>query len=469
MLKDELREKARKVCAIPETYKLEIEDYAEDGTRAVFIWNHPEEMDMGIWIELDENGKLVDFTKDEINPPLNAALLHVEELKQTALQFAESHYPGAVQEFEEEFVKKSDNQLRVSYIQKELNLPLPFTGFYITITEYGEIVRFHYDGSAENVIIPQHIEAEKKVRSEFLKEVKMNLKIANLEESIYENADNRPHLVYEPELPFYRRRVDGLLNELSEEEEETKVPVYVKIPKMEAGSIPESLTELDGSMIKIREQDLDDAIGEVYRKQEAEPVISESDPSIIGFFNKRNENTVKLKRNKETGQLLGLYSFIERRGPLMMSEEECKEIAFQFLSGIFPDAHLYFQLDQSQMESDEDRVLFCFDLIHHDIPILFGTARINIDRTTGKVTHYLGADVDPDLIISINPDPAISEETAQKFFEQVFQIEKQWSKEYKDNEESYYQLVYSPVYPNLSGELRFIKAENGEMVVGKQF
>jgi hypothetical protein len=395
--------------------------------------------------------------------------LTIEELKQAALQFAEKHYPGAVQRFDEEFVKKTDNQLRVSFIQKELDLPLPFTGFFITITENGEIVRFHYDGSAENVVIPQHIETEEKVRSEFLKEMKLNLKIANLEESIYENGDNRPHLIYEPELPFYRKRVDGVFDEVNAEEEEIIKPDYVEVPKSEACPFPETLTELDGSFIKIREQDFDDAFGEVYRKQEDEPVESESDPSFIGFLNKRNENTVKVKRSKETAQLMGLYSFIEKKGQLMLSDEECKEIAFQFLNGIYPDAHLYFQLDQSQIESDEDRILFSFDLIHHDIPILFGTARININRTIGKVTHYMGLEMDPEMILSIDPDPVISEETALKLFKSVFEVEKQWSKEYKDNGDTYYQLVYSPVYPNLSGEIRYIKAANGEMVVGKQF
>lgn len=468
MLKNELREKARQVCKIPENYKLEIEDYSEDGTRAIFVWNHPDESDEGIWIELDGNGKLVDFTKDVINPPSNPALLQVEELKQAALKFANSHYPDAVQKYNEEFVKKTDNQLRVSYIQKELDLPLPFTGFYITITEYGEIVRFHYDGSAENVVIPQHIETEEKVRSEFLKEMKMNLKIANLEESIYENGDNRPYLVYEPELAFYRKRVDGVFDEVNAEEEIIK-PDYMEVPKIEACPVPETLTELDGSFTKIREQDFGDGIGEVYRKQEDEPVESESDPSIIGFFNKRNENTVKVKRSKETGQLMGLYSFIEKKGPFMLSDEECKEIAFQFLLGIYQDAHLCFQLDQSQMDSDEERVLFSFDLIHHDIPILFGTVRININRTIGKITQYMGLEVDPKLILSIDPDPMISEETAQKLFRSVFEVEKLWSKEYKDNGDSYYQLVYSPVYPDLSGEIRYIKAANGEIVVVKQF
>ncbi|WP_373464688.1 YcdB/YcdC domain-containing protein [Bacillus sp. V2I10] len=159
------------------------------------------------------------------------------------------------------------------------------------------------------------------------------------------------------------------------------------------------------------------------------------------FFNKRNENTIKVKRDKETGKLIGFISFIETVGNQWLSIKECEMAAVQFLNAIYPDAHLYFQMDLMQIESDEGRALFQFDLIHHGISVRYGAARINVNRTTGKITHYLGPEVLPRLLLSIDPHPEISKDKAIEIFGSVFQIEKQWAKAYKDNSERYYQLV----------------------------
>nr|WP_307439735.1 YcdB/YcdC domain-containing protein [Bacillus sp. V2I10] len=426
------------MCVIPSEYQLEIEDYSEDGSRAIFAWKHPDEEEMGIWIELDGNGHLIDLTKDKSTEEVHHDIFDQDELKKKALQFAEIHYPGAVNMFMEEHVHKIDENLRISYIQMELDLPLPFTGFYIDINEHGEIMQFHYDGPAEHIVFPEFLLPEEKVKCEFLKDMKMNLIIVHLNRELYENGDNLPHLVYEPELLFYEIPVDGKQKVFIENEED-KEQIYKRLPKLESGVSPEALTELGAGFAKIREQDFGDAIGEVYRKHGDEPAAA--DHSIMTFFNKRNENTIKVKRDKETGKLIGFISFIETVGNQWLSIKECEMAAVQFLNAIYPDAHLYFQMDLMQIESDEGRALFQFDLIHHGISVRYGAARINVNRTTGKITHYLGPEVLPRLLLSIDPHPEISKDKAIEIFGSVFQIEKQWAKAYKDNSERYYQLV----------------------------
>ncbi|WP_191556777.1 YcdB/YcdC domain-containing protein [Metabacillus idriensis] len=467
--KDILKKKARQICVIPSEYKLEIEDYSEDRARAVFAWKHPDEEDMGIWIELDGNGQLIDFTKDKSTEEMLRDILNQEDLIKKALQFTEIHYPGVISKFKEERVQKIEERLRVSYIQMELDLPLPFTGFYIDINEYGEIMQFHYDGAAEHIVFPECLQPEEKVRGEFLKDIQMNLMIVSLNEELYENGDNLPHLVYEPELRFYEVPADGglkVLREQHQQEEPEPEPAYKNLSKFEFLGSPEVLTNLDADFTKIREQDLGDAIGLVYRKDGDEPAAA--DDSIMTFFNKRNENTIKVKRDKETGKLLGFVSFYETSGNQLLSIKECERTAVQFLNAIYPNAHLYFMMDQ-EIESDEERALFQFDLIHYGISVRYGTARINVNRTSGKITHYLGPEVEPKLLISVNRNPGISKENAIELFSSVFKVEQQWTKEYKDHSESYYQLVYKPVYPLFKGNLSFIDAKDGEFIVEKGF
>lgn len=465
--KDILKKKARQICVIPNEYKLEIEDYSEDGTRAVFAWKHPDEEEIGIWIELDGNGQLIDFTKDKSTEEMHHAILNQGDLIKIALQFSELHYPGVISKFKEERVQKTDEKLRVSYIQMELNLPLPFTGFYIDVNEHGEIMQFHYDGAAEHIVFPECLQPEEIVRDEFLKDIKMNLMIVSLNEELYENGDNLPHLVYEPELRFYEMPADGGLKVLREQHEhEEPEPDYKNLSELEFLGSPEALTNLDAGFTKIREQDLGDAIGLVYRKDGDEPAAA--DDSLMTFFNKRNENTIKVKRDKETGKLLGFFSFYETSGNQVLSIKECERTAVQFLNAIYSNAHLYFMMDQD-IESDEERAFFQFDLIHRGIPVRYGMARINVNRTTGKITHYLGPEVEPKLLMSVNPVPVLSKENAIERFLSVFQVEQQWTKEYKDHSGSYYQLVYKPVYPKFKGNLSFIDAKHGGFVVEKGF
>ncbi|TDL82818.1 YcdB/YcdC domain-containing protein [Peribacillus frigoritolerans] len=387
--KNILIKKARQICVIPNEYKLEIEDYYEDGARAVFAWKHPDDEEIGIWIELDGNGQLIDFTKDKSTEEMHHAILSQEDLIKIALQFTELHYPGVISKFKEERVQKTEEKLRVSYIHMELNLPLPFTGFYIDVNEHGEIMQFHYDGAAEHIVIPECLQPEEKVRDEFLKDIKMNLMIVSLNEELYENGDNLPQLVYEPEFCFYEMPADGGLKGLRGQHEHIEPepepePAYKNLSKLEFLGSPEALTNLDAGFTKIREQDLGDAIGLVYRKGGDEPAAA--DDSLMTFFNKRNENTIKIKRDKETGKLLGFFSFYETSGNQLLSIKECERTAVQFLNAIYSNAHLYFMMDQ-EIESDEERAFFQFDLIHHGIHVRYGMARINVNRTTGKITH----------------------------------------------------------------------------------
>ncbi|USK31945.1 DUF4901 domain-containing protein [Bacillus sp. F19] len=159
--------KARQICVIPSEYQLEIEDYSEDGSRAIFAWKHPDEEEMGILIELDGNGHLIDLTKDKSTEEVHHDIFDQDELKKKALQFVEIHYPGAVNMFMEEHVHKIDENLRVSYIQMELDLPLLFTGFYIDINEHGEIMQFHYDGPAEQIFFQSSCCLKKKLDVNF--------------------------------------------------------------------------------------------------------------------------------------------------------------------------------------------------------------------------------------------------------------------------------------------------------------
>ncbi|AMA74355.1 hypothetical protein [Aneurinibacillus thermoaerophilus] len=93
---------------------------------------------------------------------------------------------------------------------------------------------------------------------------------------------------------------------------------------------------------------------------------------------------------------------------------------------------------------------------------------ICVNRTTGKLDQYLGLDVFPEEFEAISPVPSVSNEQAVACFCSKLDFELQWRKEYTEDNKEYYELAYVPIFPSIPGELRFIEAHTGEIIVGKK-
>ncbi|MCP1356465.1 sigma-70 family RNA polymerase sigma factor [Aneurinibacillus migulanus] len=475
-MKQQLKSKALSLFPIPDSYELFIEDYAEEaeGNRAVFSWKNPADEEEYIWIELDSNGKLVDFTRS-ISESNTGPSLPIEQLKQEALCFVEEHYPEAIHTFVAESVKEQGAVYCFSYVQKAMDLPLPMTGFMVNVERDGSIQAFRYYGRAERVIQPQVLADKEEVKKQYLEQLEITLTIERIIEEIYELADGNVHLVYEfAPLSAYPAEQKKLETRVCEEAETDE---YMPLPPMAASEIAQresvdvgALIGLTSAYRKIRESDLGETIGIVWRANETSEM---PDRSINSFFKERTENTVKAMVDKETGRLRSFIWFEERKGELSLSDEECRKKAFQFLYTLFPQAHTFFRLSKRAEEAyeeeheEEDRVTFTFRLVHGGIPIRFGFVSICINRTNGCIEQYTGPDIEPQQLQSVDTVPKVAREQAMELFCSVFDLELQWSKEYEENGESYYQLEYVPAFPSLSGKLRFIEAHTGEMILTK--
>ncbi|WP_203361645.1 sigma-70 family RNA polymerase sigma factor [Bacillus sp. REN10] len=468
MLKDQLKQKAQAIGIIPTDYELEIEDYRDEEAdrRAIFLWKDPNDDDRGIWIELDGKGQLIDLTKEASSKNTGKSLPN-EQLQKLALQFVLDHYPNALEPFTLEKVQeKKGERWQFTYSQYELELPLPHTGFSITITKNGEIVSFRYYGIAEKIVRPKKIVHKDEAKKTLLDKLKMETMITILNEELYEDGDDLPHLVFEPSLRFHQLLADGTAPEFERVEEEDSRK-FVPLPKLTTPATKDihAFIGLDRSKFQqIREQDMGDMIGTVWRISDEEP--ERPDRSLDGFFKQRNENTLKLLTHKNSGQLKSVCSFLERQGSLQLTLAECEEIALQFLYHLYPQADKYFRMN-SELENDETNAWFHFELYHGGIHIQFGFISITVNRTTGQIDHYHGPDIHPTLIAVLPLKPTVTEEKAKELFTHFFDVKLQWQKEYTEDSEDYYQLVYKPVYPNLKSELAFIEAESGKVIVKK--
>ncbi|MGM7636576.1 YcdB/YcdC domain-containing protein [Bacillus sp. Hm123] len=463
-----MKEKAKTIGRVPTNYELEIEDYREHETdsRSVFLWKDPSDDDKGIWIELDKDSHLIKLAKNAISDNKESSLSN-EQLKEIALHFALEHYPEALKLFTFKKIDELKNgDLRFTFNQEKLELPLPNTGFSVRITKAGEIVGFRYDGVAKKIVSPEKIINKEEAKSTLVNELEMEAMITVLSKEIYENGDDLPHLVFEPNLRFHQLLANGTTPQFEQEEDTPKQLVPLAKPSKTSTKDIDTFIGLDRSAFKlIREQDMGDVIGTVWRMDKDEPE-KVSSRSFDDFFQQRNDHTIKLQVDKNSKQLKGMFSFLEREGDLQLSLAECEDIALQFLYHLYPKADQYFRM-KSDPQADETNAWFHFELYHGGVHVRFGFVSITVNRTTGHIDHYLGPEIHPELITSLPLEPTVSEEKAKQLFTRFFDVELQWEKEYVEDSEDYYQLVYKPVYPNLTGEFAFIEAVNGEIIVGK--
>ncbi|MGR0119955.1 YcdB/YcdC domain-containing protein [Bacillus halotolerans] len=460
MKKEELKQKALEIGRVPTHLKLEIEDYGDEQKRSYFCWIDPQDEHKGIIVELGSDGQLEGLSRDvELE---SDEKLSEDQIEDILIQFVNSHYPEAPSAFvREENDEAYDDKVRFSYVQMEDGLPLPMSGFMADVSLSGEVVYFRYYGKACNIIKPEQVADEKEALAYFKKDVDVTLLFEILHRSVYKNGDDQPHLVYEFEnagiaVPADVSEKKEVLDDDYVESEGFPLPLFEGIHEnADLGS----MIGLNSGLVKVREADIGNGrIGIVWRKPDV-PVYHPADKSMDSWFRGRVHQVLKTIHNKETGKLEGVMSFIDEKGPNTVSEEECEKIAIRFLFALFPNADQYFKIKYDKQGEEGSSAGFTFDVHCNGVPLRFGQVRICVSRQTGRITVYMGPDIDPEVLQAVDPAPSISPERAKSIFWRHFKVELGWEREYEEDEENSYRLVYKPVYP------RLIDAHTGEAVI----
>lgn len=471
---DHLRKLASSIGNVTAEYMLEIEEFRNETEEVFFCWRHKENDEWNIIVELTKDGQLIHFYIDEQGKTNETIKLPEEKLEELALSFVTKHYPDADVVFTfEEWKKLKNGSYRLTYVQKALELPLPHTGFYLTITPAGRITDFRYDGQARKIIEPKSIASEALMKEKMMKQVTMNLEIIEFSKELYVDGDDSYKLVYEPELVTYRYAADGseITHDDFDEEDDEHVEKTERLVRPDISADVDTLLGFDeNSFSKIREQDLGTEIGTVWRLNDADIKADQDDLSLEAFFARRNDGTLKMRHHRETGLLLGSFSFLERNGTLNLSFDECKKLAYQLLFQLYPNADKYFHyVAKNHDDDDESNPLYHYEfrLCINDFPVRFGAARISVNRTTGTIDHYMGPDIKVNELNDINTTPAITEAEAISTYINYTRPKLEWQLEYKDNEPAYYELIYIEEFKTERGNGAYVDAHTGQVIVRK--
>jgi len=324
------------------------------------------------------------------------------------------------------------------------------------------VMEFRYNGGTSSFSIPKQIADKESVTADYLKHIQFELAVEKVRSELYEGGDDRPHLIYEADLPFFSYPADitekrHMKPAAEDEDEEETLPLPV-LPEAERHADIDDMIGFTPSMRKIRETDMGESIGTVWRLgNDPEP----RDRSIAGYFEIRNQNTLKIVKDKKSGKLKGVASFIKSEGQLFLSEEDCLKRALQFLYKLYPGADQLFRMHPAENDGGRQNAFFQFDLQYKEVPLRLGSANISISRTTGKVVGYHGPEIEPEALADLSPSPSISEAEAKAVFAAAFDVKLQWERDYSREKDDFYRLIYRPVYPY------FIDAHDGKTFMSK--
>ena len=458
VLKEQLFELAKQFANVPAYYELEIEDYQDDGS-ASFMWKG-QSKDEGVFIRLDERGRLDDFAKTPTKegPPIP------EKMKlEMAEQLLREQYPEALSYYTLVEQKKKESSTSFRYVQMVGGFPLD--GFYcrIEITNPGEIIHFTYTGYMEN---PPEMPKEL-YPTEHILHALYEGDWSLCAESFNRKYDSVPesgiYVIYESQL--LRQAYDAVTGKPLFDYDDELQRSYVAFPKVEAFPKKDTIEEIVG----INED------WELYEEESVEEAYEEFNWRPKGwqdskgksyelYMKSKFENRVKAKVDKRTKRLDSFIWFAEIEGESKLSEEECLQVAAQFIQTYYPEFTPYLHVEiKDEEDIEENRAFFRFVVQKDGFLVENEFFHMNISKITGAILMFLA--------------PNIAAEDIEKFGTKVIKpmkellplkglkVQLEWGKVYGKTEQDEDEMRF--IYRIRTTNDAFVKgvnAESGEII-----
>jgi hypothetical protein len=479
---------------IPPQYKMIIRDLivGEDRSTALFFWVHPENeqeyIDVEIQVTADEY-RLIHFDFEARADACNRARenpipLSLQQRIQCAKTFLEHYEPAFLETFTNCKIEEGEQLLHLAFSQEAGGIPLPQTGCTIAVDPFGNVIKFRYYGKTQSLPdLPNSRISEQEAKERFLSCLEMELMYADLSSGIYETNDclSDPYqLVYHVHLPTFLSAQSGMVvyPKVTDEPEDVQQPnetwtpvtehIHFDVPKLELHEILETFLGIrEKGYKRIRDVDLGESIRVEYRRSDLEPV--QEDRSLDGFFKVRTHGTVKIEIDKQTKRLTGLMNFTPESGKYDLSNEECFQIALQFLNCVIPEMipHLYLVAsgEEEESQNDEDLKHFRFSMRVQNIPVYMGDVFVSVNRSSGFIVQYSGPNTF--YIPGVNErKPVFTKEDVHAILSHDMHVVLEWLQHGSSDQDRTYELVYRRFFPN--GEIRFLDAETGTPIREKR-
>lgn len=429
----QLKERALCIAKPPQHFQLIFEEInAQPGEESLFVWEGDQE---SIEVQLDYNGTITSYavSKESFGVPRDKEI-SLEERRKLADQFLLQYYPDALADFTFYKSKLIDEVEEFCYGQLVMNLPLANAGIFITLDKAGNLVGLMNMGKLQISEIPKKIVDKNALYDNAKKHLRMRLAITEIAGQL--------HLIYELDdvYPVYQANI--LEPVIYEYKRKTH---YEVLPPLRITS-NKSLEEIlgIGSELQVIDESVYNNVKRIVWAEEQEE----------GLY----EETVHVRIDINTGQLLGMRWFKERQGNLHINDEEALQKAVAFLQLAAPEMYPYLQLE---VEEKVQSPRFIFRLITaQNIKTHFRVA-IMINYSTGDVESYHSGRIHMEALQQMPSIPAISAQQAKEIFLAHLDFRLAWR---MGNEMGSSVLMYDCYDKKTGQELGYIDALDGTVI-----
>ncbi|WP_172199758.1 sigma-70 family RNA polymerase sigma factor [Saccharibacillus qingshengii] len=484
-----------------------IEDvFRKDGVtrELLFIWTKPG-TEIGVSVTLTPEGDLLEYAVDpelyaglNLDPPRSE-----QELLAIGERFVRDHRPDAPERFATMEREDRGERLFCTHSQYAAGIPLPRSGYWIDLHRSGFVTAFKYFGEHPEPALPPDLLTPEEVLEILAETVEMKLHLTCLHESVYEQGDDRLHLVYVPE-PYLtghsalRPTTDSIPDSSGSEIESTPaadvIPIADLLEPIESAASSQSPLELLGfheeEYVILREENSETETRIVYAKKKASsnaPTGALKGPHTLeSYMEARSEGVLQIRIDQKSGQLTGAMNMNVEQGPYLLDNRACLDIALGLIAAAAPDLAPYLLLEAGESTADtlfvdpiqnpdstidtdrQAHAIFHFPIAKEGVPGFLHQISISVNRTTGQINHYMNADLSAEELQRLSVIPAFSPDEAKQRLLQAIRPQLIWNIEYSSGlQPGQYVPHYELVSVDSGRHIRMIDATTGMILNDK--
>ncbi|AJS58890.1 YcdB/YcdC domain-containing protein [Paenibacillus sp. IHBB 10380] len=502
---EKLRTTAINIVAIPDHYRLEMDDNIPKGDEQehCFIWEDPGNEDNNIEVTFDLfTGHLTGLVIEreemgEVNEDEAKQICLDDEARAVADTFVARHAPNST-EFTSVFIEKTRSGITFKFRQEAGGLPLPGTGCDLMLDAGLNVVRYRLNGRWDHPEWPAAIVDEETVKRYIRSNLRMMLTIVSLHPSMYEMNRNEQEyrLVYMP-IPEHQL-IDAVTGLDLFSPEHYVMPPSGPLPLMKTVSNlakDEKVSwehwlgiNLEHYVLK-KSSDDGGRIKYWYQLTEQEEEKPDTNALSLDAYMQRKwgnqlsnirDSSIIVQLEKTTGRLVGFHRMnCGKEGAPKLSREQCWNKAAQFLNNAFPDYAHYLQLENDQEKSDgepREREFFYLPVYMDGISVNLERITISVCTSTGDICTYMG--VSYEMIRELTGrkfQSGLTSEAAIDCYVEQMKLRLNWYKDHNDDQDQeipVFRLLYEPttMISHKQGnerKLRYIDAITGEFIWGR--
>ncbi|MDC2863104.1 YcdB/YcdC domain-containing protein [Bacillus sp. BP-3] len=345
-----------------------------------------------------------------------------------------------------------DNVFQLSYELRDerYGLSFPHSSVMLEIAKDGRFQYFLFEGEVCEVRYPKELITKEEAKEKYIEALQFEL--------LFANRDDAYHLVYAPKDHVMGIGTNGDLHTY-----ENNSGFIQQFYNLENRTVPNGeilkLIGLDDTYVKIYTNYREDTVTELWTKQENVNDIEVEEGTPF--------HTIQVRFQQETFQCISVINNERKDGKKeVITEEEARERALQFLFACYPKADELFLIERShpphhcvwEDENCESQYGFWFHPLYSGKRVDTYNMVIQVGQQSGKILEFQVLDGFDKELDDLNDEPTISEKEAKSIYVRDLEMELVWMKEQNP---LHYELCYAPSFSKTDGHVRMIEAHTG--------